>query len=285
MSRLSFLTRFLPQRLRSDVPVVPVVRLAGTIGTGSVLRPALTLQGIKDPLHKAFRRKGIAAVALAINSPGGSAVQSALIARRIRDLAEEKNVKVFSFVEDVAASGGYWLAIAGDEIYADQSSIVGSLGVLATGFGFVEAMKKVGVERRVYTAGRNKMLLDPFQPEMKEGVERLKEIQADVHDAFKSFVRERRGGRLKQGEDDELFSGAFWSARRGLELGLIDGFGDMRGVLRKRFGDEVQLVEMQRAGSWLQRRLGGMSSEIGAAAAVGLADEMEARALWSRFGL
>ncbi len=284
MDRGSFLSRYLPLRLRSDVPVVPVVRLAGTIGMGSLVRPAITLQSVKEPLEKAFHRKGISAVALAINSPGGSAVQSALIARRIRDLATEKGVPVYSFIEDVAASGGYWLALAGDEIYADPSSIVGSLGVMAAGFGFVEAMKKVGVERRVYTAGKNKMLLDPFQPEMKEGVDRLREIQADVHETFKSFVRERRGGRLRE-SDEELFSGAFWSGRKGFDLGLIDGFGDMRGVLRKRFGDKVRLVEMQRHGSWLQRRLGGMSSEMGAAAAVGLAEEMEARALWSRFGL
>jgi signal peptide peptidase SppA len=284
MSRDGFLSRFLPLRLRSDVPVVPVVRLAGTIGMGSLVRPSITLQGIKGPLDKAFRRKGIAAVALAVNSPGGSAVQSALIARRIRDLAAEKGVPVFAFVEDVAASGGYWLALAADEIYADQSSIVGSLGVMAAGFGFVEAMKKVGVERRVYTAGRSKMLLDPFQPEMQEGVDRLREIQADVHESFKAFVRERRGDRLRETEE-ELFSGAFWSARRGLEFGLIDGFGDMRGVLRRRFGDKVEIVEVQRPGSWLQRRLGGMSAELGAAAAVGLAEEMEARALWSRFGL
>ncbi|HKQ94108.1 MAG TPA: S49 family peptidase [Aestuariivirgaceae bacterium] len=284
MRRDGFLSRFLPLRLRSDVPVVPVVRLAGTIGMGSLVRPSITLQSIKGPLDKAFRRKGIAAVALAVNSPGGSAVQSALIARRIRDLAAEKNVPVFAFVEDVAASGGYWLALAADEIYADQSSIVGSLGVMAAGFGFVEVMKKVGVERRVYTAGRSKMLLDPFQPEMQEGVDRLKEIQADVHESFKAFVRERRGDRLR-GAEEELFSGAFWSARRGLEFGLVDGFGDMRGVLRRRYGDKVEIVEVQRSGSWLQRRLGGMSAEIGAAAAVGLAEEMEARALWSRFGL
>ena len=284
MSRGGFLSRFLPLRLRSDVPVVPVVRLAGTIGMGSLVRPSITLQSIKSPLDKAFRRKGIVAVALAVNSPGGSAVQSALIARRIRDLAAEKDVPVFAFVEDVAASGGYWLALAADEIYADPSSIVGSLGVMAAGFGFVEVMKKLGVERRVYTAGRSKMLLDPFQPEMQEGVDRLKEIQADVHETFKAFVRERRGDRLR-GAEEELFSGAFWSARRGLEYGLVDGFGDMRGVLRRRFGDKVEIVEVQRSGSWLQRRLGGMSAEVGAAAAVGLAEEMEARALWSRFGL
>jgi signal peptide peptidase SppA len=269
--------------LRSSIPIVPVVRLAGTIGIGSPLRPALTLHGLNEPLERAFRRKDIAAVALVINSPGGSAVQSSLIAARIRSLAEKHRTRTYAFVEDVAASGGYWLASAADEIYADHSSIVGSIGVLAAGFGFVEAMNKLGVERRVYTSGENKLILDPFQPEKPEDVERLKTLQSDVHEAFKQAVRTRRGARLK--ETDELFSGAFWAGNKALELGLIDGIGEIHGVLKQKYGDKLDLIEVNRPGSWLQRRLGGFGSQLGATAASSLLDELEIRALWSRFGL
>lgn len=283
MAPTSFFSRFLPRSLRPASPVIPVVRLSGTIGIGTPLRPALTLQGVNDALEKAFRRKHIAAVALIVNSPGGSAVQSSLIAARIRRLAEKHNVKSYCFIEDIAASGGYWIATAADEIYADHSSIVGSIGVMAASFGFVEAMKKVGVERRVYTAGENKVILDPFQPEKPEDVARLKELQADVHEAFKQMVRTRRGAKLK--ESDELFSGAFWSGNKALELGLLDGLGELHGVLKEKHGDKVRFIEVNKPGSWLQRRLGGLSAEAGASAAAGLADELEVRALWSRFGL
>jgi signal peptide peptidase SppA len=269
--------------MRRAVPVVPVVRLAGTIGMGTPLRPALTLQGVNDTLERAFRRKAIAAVALIINSPGGSAAQSSLIAGRIRTLAEKHKVKTYAFVEDVAASGGYWVATAADEIYTDHNSIVGSIGVMAATFGFVEAMKKVGIERRVYTAGRHKLMLDPFQPEKQEDIERLKALQVDVHEAFKRIVRTRRGVRLK--ENDETFSGAFWSGRRALEMGLVDGLGEMHSVLKDKHGDKVELIEMHRPGGWLQRRLGGLSSQTAAAATGGLIDELEVRALWARFGL
>jgi signal peptide peptidase SppA len=283
MSRRSFLAKLLPRSLRSSVPIVPVVRLAGTIGMGSPLRPALTLHGVNEPLERAFRRKHIAAVALIINSPGGSAVQSSLIAARIRSLAEKHRTKTYAFVEDVAASGGYWLATAADEIYADHSSIVGSIGVLAAGFGFVEAMNKLGIERRVYTSGENKLILDPFQPEKAEDIERLKTLQSDVHEAFKQAVRTRRGARLK--ETRELFSGAFWAGSKALELGLIDGIGEIHGVLKQKYGDKLDLIEVNRPGSWLQRRLGGFGSQLGATAASSLLDELEIRALWSRFSL
>jgi signal peptide peptidase SppA len=283
MSRRSFLAKLLPRSLRSSVPVVPVVRLAGTIGMGSPLRPALTLHGLNEPLERAFRRKGITAVALVINSPGGSAVQSSLIASRIRGLAEKHGTKTYAFIEDVAASGGYWLATAADEIYADHSSIVGSIGVVAAGFGFVEAMNKLGVERRVYTSGENKLILDPFQPEKPEDVERLKTLQRDVHEAFKQMVRSRRGARLQ--ETSEMFSGAFWAGSKALELGLIDGIGEIHSVLKQKYGDKLDLIEVNRPGSWLQRRLGGFSSHLGATAASSLLDEIEIRALWSRFGL
>jgi len=283
MSRRSFLAKLLPRSLRSSVPVVPVVRLAGTIGMGSPLRPALTLHGVNEPLERAFRRKNITAVALVINSPGGSAVQSSLIASRIRSLAEKHGTKTFAFIEDVAASGGYWLATSADEIYADHSSIIGSIGVLAAGFGFVEAMNKLGVERRVYTSGENKLILDPFQPEKPEDVERLKTLQRDVHEAFKQMVRSRRGTRLK--ESSEMFSGAFWAGNKALELGLIDGIGEIHSVLKQKYGDKLDLIEVNRPGSWLQRRLGGFGAHLGATAASSLLDELEIRALWSRFGL
>jgi serine protease SohB len=283
MTLPSFFGRFLPRSLRSSVPTVTVVRLSGTIGIGTPLRPALTLHGVNDALERAFRRKGIAAVALVINSPGGSAAQSSLIASRIRRLAEQHKVKTLAFIEDIAASGGYWLGAAADEIYADRSSIVGSIGVMAATFGFVEAMKKVGVERRVYTAGENKVMLDPFQPEKPEDVKRLKELQADVHETFKQAVRESRGPKLKEAGD--LFSGAFWSGQKALELGLVDGLGEMHAILKQKFGDKTEIVEIHKPGGWLQRRLGGLSAAAGAGLAASLMEEIEVRALWARFGL
>jgi signal peptide peptidase SppA len=281
MSR--FFSRLLPRGMRPDIPVIPVVRLSGTIGIGTPLRPAMTLQSVNDALERAFRRKGIAAVALIVNSPGGSAAQSSLIAGRIRRLAEKHQVKSYAFVEDVAASGGYWIATSADEIYADHNSIVGSIGVMAAGFGFVEAMKRIGVERRVYTSGQKKVMLDPFRPENPEDVEHLQKIQIDVHEAFKRLVRTRRGARLK--ETDEIFSGAFWSGHMAYELGLIDGIGEIHGVLKEKYGDKLELVEIHRPGGWLQRRLGGLPANSAATLAAGIADELEVRALWSRFGL
>ena len=273
--------RLIPRRWRKDTPLVHVVRLHGAIGIGTPLRPPLTMEGLAQTLERAFARKGIAAVALIVNSPGGSAVQSALIHARIRALAEEKNIPVFAFCEDVAASGGYWLACAGDEIYADSSSIVGSIGVIAAGFGFVEALHKLGIERRVHTAGESKSVLDPFQPEKPEDVERLKKLQLDVHEDFKALVRTRRGGRLRA-EEAELFSGAFWSGRQALALGLIDGIGHLRPVMRARFGEKTEFKVIVRPAGWGLRRLG-----FGTAAdpASGLIDAMEIRALWGRFGL
>lgn len=206
MAPQSFLSRLIPLRFRKSVPVVNHVVLNGAIGMGTPLRPALTFKSTSEVLERAFSKKGIAAVALSINSPGGSPVQSALIHTRIRELADEHKVPVLVFCEDVAASGGYWLACAGDEIYADESSIVGSIGVISAGFGFVDAISKLGVERRVYTSGESKSMLDPFKPEKAEDVSHLQNLQADVHGAFKELVKSRRGNRLK-GEDGELFFG------------------------------------------------------------------------------
>ncbi|WP_029009855.1 S49 family peptidase [Azospirillum halopraeferens] len=292
----SFLSKlpFGPWRTRG--PLVSVVRLHGVIGDVGPLRRGLTLAHVAPLLDRAFAPGGQAAVALVINSPGGSPVQSALIARRIRDLSQEKKVPVLAFCEDVAASGGYWLACAADEIFADESSIVGSIGVVYAGFGLHAFIEKHGVERRLHTAGDRKVLLDPFSPEREDGVAHLKGIQADIHDAFKSMVRTRRDGRLK-GTEEELFSGAFWAGRRALAFGLIDGLGDARTVLRGRFGDKVRLrVVAEEKGLFRRMRLRtGLPAPAPSAAAVtaglagGLVDAalsaVEERALWARFGL
>ncbi len=265
-------------------PVVGVVRLSGVIGGVGPLRRGLTLYGIARTLERAFRLDGVEAVALAINSPGGSPVQSTLIHNRIRALAAEHDVRVFAFAEDVAASGGYWLALAADEIFADESSIVGSIGVVSAGFGFTQAIDRLGIERRIHTAGDKKMLLDPFRPEDPDDVARLEAIQGDIHQDFKRLVRQRRGDRLA-GAEDELFSGAFWTGRRALELGLIDGIGDLRGVMRDRYGEHVKLKLVGAERGWLRRRLGRSDAAGPADWADGLIGAVEARAWWSRYGL
>ena len=263
------------------VPVVAVVPLAGVIGAFGTVRGGLSLSGLAPTLQRAFSLGGLRAVALAINSPGGSAVQSSLIARRIRSLAAEKEVPVFAFAEDVAASGGYWLATAADEIHADAASIIGSIGVISAGFGFQDLLQRVGIERRVHTAGSRKSMLDPFQPENAEDVSRLEALQRDIHEEFKAQVRERRGARLKA-QDEMLFSGEFWSGRRALELGLIDGIGDLRTVMQARFGAKVKLRVVGTRRGWLSRRLGLGSRPDWAGHLIEAIDE---RALWSRYGL
>ncbi|MGA7116471.1 MAG: S49 family peptidase [Hyphomicrobium sp.] len=273
-------------------PVVPVLRLSGAIGMATPLRPGLSIATLAEPLQKAFEMSKTPAVALIINSPGGSAVQSSLILKRIRALADEFEKKVHVFLEDVAASGGYYLAIGGDEIYAEPSSIVGSIGVISSGFGFVEAIDKLGIQRRVYTAGRSKAILDPFLPEKPEDIERLLALQRDAHDVFIGAVKERRAGKLK-GPDAELFSGAFWSGKQALEFGLIDGISDIRSRMRELYGDDVKLkvVPIERPGllSRLRRTpsLDGLASLTGGNAT--LTDELlstlETRALWARYGL
>ena len=279
MARQSFLARLIPLRFRKSIPVIHHVRLQGAIGMGSPLKPPITAKDTDDVLERAFSKKGIAGVAISINSPGGSAVQSAMIHARIRALAEKHKMTVYVFCEDVAASGGYWLACSGDEIYADDSSVIGSIGVIAAGFGFVEAIGKLGIERRVHTAGENKSILDPFQPEKREDVDRLLALQADVHEAFKSLVRARRPGKLK-GDETELFSGAFWSGRQALEKGLIDGIGHLHDVLQRKFGEKVVVKTIAPAQGWGLKRLG-----LGAEVSEAFIDSLETRALWSRFGL
>ncbi len=267
-------------------PVVGVLRLAGVIGRMGPVQRGLSLGSLAGAIERAFRLRRLKAVALMINSPGGSAVQSGLIQRRIRALAEENEIPVVAFAEDVAASGGYWLACAADEIFADENSIVGSIGVVHAGFGFPELLQRIGVERRLHQAGERKAMLDPFQPEDAGDIERLATMQRDVHDAFKSQVRARRGNRLKA-PDETLFSGEFWTGRQALELGLIDGIGDMRQVMRDRFGDRVQLRLVNPERGWIARRLRyatGPAEQPGGWMAEALA-VLDERLMWGRFGL
>jgi signal peptide peptidase SppA len=287
---MGFLTRLVPKRFRKKGIVIPVVRLHGTImAGGSQFKPALNLATVAPMLDKAFSKKDSPVVAISVNSPGGSPVQSRLIFQRIRALAEEKDKKVLIFVEDVAASGGYMIALAGDEIFADPTSIVGSIGVVSGGFGFPELLRKVGVERRVYTSGENKVILDPFQPEKEGDVEYLKTLQAEIHKVFIEMVKMRRSERL--GDDETIFSGLFWTGMRGLELGLIDGLGDMREVIKRRFGKDARLELIGGSRSLFGRRVPGVFAsqpplgEIAAGAVVGLAEGLEEKALWSRYGL
>jgi len=272
-------------RLRPDTPVIPLVRLSGMIGSVSTFRSGLSLQSVESALARAFGVKGAPAVALLVNSPGGAAVQSHLIYKRIRALAEEKNKKVIVAVEDVAASGGYMIAAAGDEIVVDGASIVGSIGVLSAGFGFPKLLERIGVERRVHTAGKSKAMLDPFQPEKEEDVARLHALQEDVHASFIGLVRSRRPG-LK--DDPDLFTGAFWSGVRAVDLGLADRVGDLREVLRERYGDKVRVLPIATGrGGWLRRRMGfgGGSDDTSLALVERVIVAIEERLLWGRFGL
>jgi signal peptide peptidase SppA len=268
-------------RLRTRPPAVPIVRLTGVIGGPSLRGSGLSLSSVNPALERAFKLRGAKAVALSINSPGGSPVQSALIAGRIRSLASEKKLPVVAFIEDVGASGGYWLALAADEIFADPSSIVGSIGVIHASFGFAEAIDRLGIERRLHTAGAKKSLLDPFRPQNPEDVERLNAILHELHQGFKATVRERRGARLKGG-DEELFEGQIWTGRGALEAGLIDGLGELHAVLRERFGAKVKLPLISAAKPWWQRRL-GLEAWPGALVDAAL-DSLAERALWSRYG-
>ncbi|KFB10794.1 Peptidase S49 [Nitratireductor basaltis] len=282
------LSRLLPKSMRSDATTIPVVRLQGAImANSSPMRQNLSLAATAGVLQKAFSDKKAPAVAISINSPGGSPVQSRLIFKRIRDIAEEKKKHVHVFVEDVAASGGYMIALAGDEIIADPSSIVGSIGVVSAGFGFPELLKKIGVERRVHTAGQNKAVLDPFQPEKAEDVERLKALQLEIHEIFIDMVKQRRGAKLA--ENDDLFTGLFWTGHRAKELGLIDGIGDMRGFLKERYGKKTKMKLISQSRGLFGRRLGLVSgpdmSALGASLATGVMESAEEQALWQRFGL
>ena len=280
--------RLLPARFRKEEVIVPVVRLSGVIGQVSALRQGITLASVAPQLKRAFAMKTAPVVAISINSPGGSPVQSHLVFKRIRALAAEHDKEVLVAVEDVAASGGYLIALAGDRIIVDRSSIVGSIGVVSAGFGFTGLIEKLGIERRVHTAGENKAMLDPFQPERDSDVEHLKSLQRDVHDMFIDLVRSRRGALLS--DEPSLFTGAFWSGARGVELGLVDEIGDLRSHLRERFGEKLRLapIEPKRGlfGRFGGLRAGGPVSGafLGEAVDQAVAAVSE-RALWSRYGL
>ncbi len=283
------LRALVPARFRTDIPVVPVVRLSGAIGISSPLKPGLTLANVARSLERAFSMRNVRAVALSINSPGGAAAQSHLIHRRIRALADEKKLPVIAFIEDVGASGGYMIACAADEIVCDQSSIVGSIGVVGGSFGFDKLIEKLGIERRLYTSGENKAMLDPFLPEKPEDVARLKALQRDIHQSFIALVQERRGAKLDSRES-ALFSGAYWTGQRSRELGLVDAVGDLRSVLRERYGDKVRTPLLAEKGfALLGRRVPGIAGMEQLGSGASLADDMvatlEARALWSRYGL
>jgi serine protease SohB len=287
-STLAFLSKLLPARLRPDIPVVPVVRLAGVIGVTTPLRPGLLLSTTARSLERAFSTRNARAVALIINSPGGSPSQSHLIFRRIRQLAAEKKLPVIAFIEDVGASGGYMLACAADEIICDQYSIVGSIGVVGGSFGFPKLMEKLGVERRLYTSGERKAMLDPFQPEKPEDVKRIKAIQKDIHEHFIALVEERRGSKLK-GEKKTLFSGEFWTADKAIALGLADSVGDLRSTLRHRHGEKVRMPLISADRGMFGRRIPGLGSLENLVPRQGFAADLlsalEERALWGRYGL
>jgi signal peptide peptidase SppA len=278
LARIPLLRRFGPA-----LPTVAVIRFEGIIAARG--QRSLSLRRYAGAIERAFKLRGLKAVALAINSPGGAPAQSALLYRRIRQLAAERAVPVIAFTEDVAASGGYWLALAADEIYAEDTSLVGSIGVITAGFGFVQAMSKLGIERRLFTAGENKSLLDPFLPEREDDVARLKTLQQDLHDSFKDLVRERRGAKLK-GDDALLFSGEVFAGRRALGLGLVDGIGELRGVLRTMFGEDIKLrsVEPERRRFSLARLARPFGADVGDIAGDLLA-RIEERLIWARFGL
>lgn len=275
------------ERVRDPAPVVGVVRLDGVIGRAPRFGTALSLQTLAQRIDRVFSLRHLKAVALAVNSPGGSPVQSMLIAKRIRALAAEKEIPVYAFAEDVAASGGYILLAAADTIYADPSSIVGSIGVVSSGFGFTDLIEKLGVERRLYTAGEKKSLLDPFLPEKEDERARLRAIQDELHETFKAYVRERRQGKLEGGGDD-LFTGEFWTGTKAAERGLVDGLGDLRTVMREKFGKRVKLTLVGARRRWLRGPLSPLFPSSAMAAgtwADELIDTVERRAAWARFGL
>src|SRR3954466_12041745 len=282
--------QLIPAKFRRDAAIVPVVRLSGVIGAVTPLRPGLTLAGIAKTLERAFATKHAKAVALVINSPGGSPVQSRQIYLRIRQLAAEKKLPVLVFVEDVAASGGYMIACAGDEIFCDPSSILGSIGVVGGSFGFQDLIKRIGVERRLYTAGEHKAMLDPFLPEDPDDVARIKALQREIHAIFIALVKQSRGARLK-GADDVLFTGEYWAGETSVSLGLADAIGDIRSVLRARYGDKVQMPVIAPPTGLLSGLL-GRKSGAGSASSLdgfsGLPDEaisaLETRAIWAKFG-
>ena len=259
---------------------IPTLRLSGVIGQAGFMRSGINITLLDKLIDRLFSDKKSPAVALIINSPGGSPTQSSLIAEKIINKSKEKNKKVIAFVEDVAASGGYWLACASDEIYIDTNSILGSIGVISPGFGFVDLLKKIGVERRVYTSGKSKSFLDPFQETKEDDINRLKDIQEQIHENFISYVKSRRGDRIKDTNFEEVFSGLFWVGHKAIELGLADGIGSIYEIINQRFGKKAKIKFIDQKKSFIQKKLS--SSLINAE---DILQKIEEKAIWSRFGL
>ena len=259
---------------------IPALRLSGVIGQAGFMRSGLNISTLDKLIDKLFADKKSPAVALIINSPGGSPTQSSLIADKLIKKAKENNKKVLAFVEDVAASGGYWLACASDEIFIDTNSILGSIGVISPGFGFVDLIKKMGIERRVYTSGKSKSFLDPFKEEKEEDINRLKDIQEQIHENFISYVKSRRGLKIKDKNFDEIFSGLFWVGNKAIELGLADGIGSIHDIIKKRFGKKAKIKYIDQKKSFLQRKLSTSLINIDE-----MLQKIEEKAMWSKFGL
>ncbi len=278
MSLLSF-------GLSGSKPVIAVLRLEGVVGRVSSMKSGLSLCSVNKLIEKMFKIERLKAVCLAINSPGGSPVQSELIAARIIELAKEKDVPVYSFVEDVAASGGYWLACAGDKIFASKSSIVGSIGVISSGFGFHDAIAKLGIQRRVYTQGKTKSVLDPFQPEKESDVKIIKKIQKEIHEHFIETVKKRRGGKITQ-SDDIIFNGEFWSGQTAVDYGLVDGLDNLHSFIKHKYGDEVKVEYIEQKQSWFKKRFMSSATDtkmLTDSMVDSVAEELENRVFKDRF--
>ena len=264
---------------RNSNAKVACVNLHGVIGKDGKLSSGINFDNCAPLLKKAFTLKKVKAVALNINSPGGSPVQSELIYNYIRELSQEKKIPVYTFAQDVAASGGYWLLLSGDEIYAHNSSILGSIGVIFSSFGFVDLINKIGISRRIYTEGKNKAILDPFLPEDAENIEILKDAQRDIFESFKDLVKSRREGKLKEAED-KLFTGAFWSGKKSVELGLVDAIADMRSKMKEKFGNEVEIVQITAKKSFIKNFFSEKSNFVES-----LINKVEERVSFNKFGL
>lgn len=264
---------------------VAVLRLSGVIGKGASIKgTGMTLESMNNQIEKAFEFSKLDSVILLVNSPGGSPVQSELIASRIINLSKEKDVPVYSFVEDVAASGGYWLACAGKQIFASKSSIIGSIGVVSRSFGFYETIQKLGIERRVHTAGKNKSVLDPFMPEKKSDIEIIKKLQLQIHEHFIDYVKTRRGGKLTQ-TDEILFNGEFWAGETAKEFGLIDGIDDMYSFLKRKYGDKVKIEYVSPNVSWLKKKFGLAATNLVSSISDELQDNLKETEIGSKYDI
>ena len=284
ISKFEQILGYLPFGTKRRKTVIAVIRLSGAIGKSAGLKSGLNLDSLNEIIEKAFKTPKLTAVCLSINSPGGSPVQSELIAKRIRMLADLDNIPVYSFIEDVGASGGYWLACAGDKIYASKSSIIGSIGVISSSFGFQDAIEKLGIERRIYTQGKNKSVLDPFTPTKPADVKLIKHLQKQIHDHFIDYVKTRRVGRLTQ-EDEILFNGEFWAGESALDFGLIDGINDMYSFLNEQFGTDIKIEYMASKQPWLKRKLGMVNLNFAEDLTEALICKLENKLIQNKFNL